>query len=53
MTRNEAARFLLEADNVAIVTHRRPDGDTLAVQPCCAAVCCSWESKPMCCAIRK
>ena len=29
MTRNEAARFLLEADNIAIVTHRRPDGDTL------------------------
>ena len=29
MTRNEAACFLLEADNIAIVTHRRPDGDTL------------------------
>ena len=29
MTRNEAARFLLETDNIAIVTHRRPDGDTL------------------------
>ena len=36
MTRSETARFLLEADNVAIVTHRRPDGDTLGS----AAVLC-------------
>ena len=29
MTRNECARFLLRHDNYAILTHRRPDGDTL------------------------
>ena len=29
MTRNDCAQFLLQHDNYAIVTHRRPDGDTL------------------------
>ena len=29
MTRNECAAFLLNHDNFAILTHRRPDGDTL------------------------
>jgi phosphoesterase RecJ-like protein len=29
MTRNECAAFLLEHDNYAILTHRRPDGDTV------------------------
>ena len=29
MTRNECARWLLEHDNYCILTHRRPDGDTL------------------------
>jgi len=29
MTRNECAAWLLEHDNFAILTHRRPDGDTL------------------------
>ena len=29
MTRNETARFLQDHDNFALVTHRRPDGDTL------------------------
>lgn len=29
LTRTETARYLLERDNFAIVTHRRPDGDTL------------------------
>ena len=28
LTRNEAARFLLEHDNYLILSHRRPDGDT-------------------------
>ena len=28
LTRNEAARFLLERDNFVILSHRRPDGDT-------------------------
>ena len=36
MTRNEAAQYLLERDRFAIVTHRRPDGDTLGS----AAVLC-------------
>ena len=29
MTRTECARWLLERDNYLILTHRRPDGDTL------------------------
>ena len=29
MTRNECARWLLERDNFCLLTHRRPDGDTL------------------------
>lgn len=36
MTRNEAANWLLEHDNFAIVTHRRPDGDTIGTA---AALC--------------
>ncbi len=36
MTRNETAQYLLERDCFAIVTHRRPDGDTLGS----AAVLC-------------
>ena len=36
MTRNETARFLQEHDHFALVTHRRPDGDTL----CSAALLC-------------
>ena len=36
LTRNETARFLSERDNFVIVTHRRPDGDTLGS----AAVLC-------------
>ncbi len=29
LTRSETARFLLEHDNYCILTHRRPDGDTV------------------------
>ena len=29
LTRNETAEFLLKHDNYAILTHRRPDGDTI------------------------
>ena len=29
LTKAETARFLLEADRIVILTHRRPDGDTL------------------------
>lgn len=36
LTRTETARFLSERDRFAIVTHRRPDGDTLG----CAALLC-------------
>ena len=36
MTRNECARYLAEHDNYLILTHRRPDGDTLGS----AAVLC-------------
>lgn len=36
MTRTEAANFLLEHDGFAILTHRRPDGDTIGTA---AALC--------------
>ena len=36
LTRNDCARFLLEHDNYTILTHRRPDGDTIGSS---AALC--------------
>ena len=36
LTRNECAAFLLEHDNYTILTHRRPDGDTIGSS---AALC--------------
>ena len=36
LTRNETADFLLQHDNYAILTHRRPDGDTIGSS---AALC--------------
>ena len=36
LTRNECARFLMERDHFAILTHRRPDGDTIGSS---AALC--------------
>ena len=36
LTRNETADFLLKNDNYAILTHRRPDGDTIGSS---AALC--------------
>ena len=36
LTRADAARFLLEHDHFAILSHRRPDGDTVG---CSAALC--------------
>ena len=36
MTRNECARWLLEHDHYCILTHRRPDGDTMGSS---AALC--------------
>ena len=36
LTRNETADFLLKRDNYAILTHRRPDGDTIGSS---AALC--------------
>ena len=36
MTRNETARFLLDHDNFTILSHRRPDGDTIGSS---AALC--------------
>ena len=36
LTRNETADFLLKNDNFAILTHRRPDGDTIGSS---AALC--------------
>ena len=36
MTPVESARWLTERDNILIITHRRPDGDTIG---CAAALC--------------
>ena len=36
LTKNETARFLLEHDNFTILSHRRPDGDTIGSS---AALC--------------
>lgn len=42
MTEREAARWLLERDNFLILTHIRPDGDTLG---CAAALCAALRKK--------
>lgn len=41
LTRNETAQFLLQHDNYVILTHRRPDGDTLGSS---AALCLGLRS---------
>ncbi len=41
MTRSEAAAFLKDHDNFAILTHHRPDGDTLG---CAAFLCLALKS---------
>lgn len=42
MTEREAARWLLERDNYLLLTHVRPDGDTLG---CAAALCAALRKK--------
>ena len=42
MTEREAARWLLERDNFLILTHIRPDGDTLG---CAAALCAALRKR--------
>nr|MBQ8244230.1 DHH family phosphoesterase [Oscillospiraceae bacterium] len=41
LTRNETARFLQDHDNFAILSHRRPDGDTIGSS---AALCLGLRS---------
>ena len=41
LTRNETARFLLDHDKFAILSHRRPDGDTIGAS---AALCLGLRS---------
>ena len=47
LTRADAARFLLEHDHFAILSHRRPDGDTVG------GGCGSWARPPMCLSTKK
>ena len=42
MTVQETASRLLELDNILILTHRRPDGDTVG---CAAALCLAFRQK--------
>ena len=42
MTVQETASRLLELDNILILTHRRPDGDTVG---CAAALCLALRQK--------
>ena len=42
MTRAETAAFLREHDNYCILTHRRPDGDTIGSS---AALCLALRSR--------
>ena len=41
LTRNDTARFLLERDDFCLLTHRRPDGDTIGSS---AALCLGLRS---------
>ena len=53
LTRADAARFLLEHDHFAILSHRRPDGDTVGSSAACAGGCGSWARPPMCLSTKK
>lgn len=47
----EAAELLRRFDHVLILTHVRPDGDTVG---CAAALCAAlrrWEKRRICCQI--
>lgn len=46
LTRADAARFLLEHDHFAILSHRRPDGDTVGSSAALCRGCGSW-AKPL------
>ena len=41
LTRNETAQYLLSHDNFCILSHRRPDGDTIGSS---AALCLGLRS---------
>lgn len=52
MTDHQTARRLAALDQVLILTHRRPDGDTIG---CASALCLrsgSWEKPPGSCPTR-
>ncbi len=42
----EAAALLREWDQILILTHQYPDGDTLGPASPCAALCTGWENRP-------
>ena len=48
LTRNETARWLLERDDFCLLTHRRPDGDTIGSS---AALCLGLRSLGKTCVI--
>ncbi len=45
MTVKESAAFLRQHDNYLILTHKRPDGDTIAAPPPCARGCGPWAGR--------
>ena len=54
LTRADAARFLLEHDHFAILSHRRPDGDTVGSSAAlCRGLRQSWARPPMCLSTKK
>lgn len=52
LTIREAADFLLRNDNYVLLTHRRPDGDTIGSAAPCAQACAASARRPMCWKIR-
>ena len=52
MTTAEAAACLAAMDQVLILTHVRPDGDTIGSAAACAAACGRWAKRRICCPTR-
>ena len=49
LTVPQTAALLRTFDNILILTHVRPDGDTVG---CAAALCGLWARRRFCCPIR-
>ena len=52
LTVPQTAALLRTFDNILILTHVRPDGDTVGCPQPCAQDCGLWARRRFCCPIR-